>query len=722
MIDLSMLNDEQREAVLDFDHSLLLLACAGSGKTRTITAKVAYAISESIMKPWQILAVTFTNRAANEMRERVEKYLPDEDLTGLEMRTFHSFGAYLLRRHAERAHLARDFCIYDDDDSLSLLSTVAAMEKRELRQVMKAISKVKDLGLRPGDSRVAGYGDDYYDLQTLYTRYQEALDKTGNVDFADLILKPYELLRDNPDLREHYQDRFRMILVDEYQDSNTMQFRLLSELAGPDTRIVAVGDDDQSIYSFRGADIGNILTFSSSFANVREIKLEKNYRSTSQILAPAAALIAHNTERHAKSLVSADGKEGPKPQVLRSPDYREEAFHIASLIRQSHDYDNTAILYRTNAQSQVFEQMLTEMRIPFKLVGALRFYEREEVKDSLSMLYLLLNHRDGISFRRIVNKPARGIGEQKIARIISLSPDLMEGLREFASSASGQAAQGAARFLSAWEEAERSLARDGNLGDILRQFLEGTGLYGYYQGEPDKAIRQTKLDNLGTLVSLMQEAGCGREDLAQFLEKITLDTSMMGDKDPAEMGGVTLITMHNTKGLEYDRVFIAGLEDSIIPGRNLIGREAEEERRILYVAMTRARRYLYFSYADKRMVWGHLEFQGPSRFLREIPADMLAIDRSYSLSSLIRPKPAATIVNRPAWASAVEMPKPKAQKVQPRNAPGTFRVGDRVLSEEFGPGQVVEIAEKGPGRRVLSVRFLRSTAKFIEAFAKLEKI
>lgn len=717
MIDLSMLNDEQKEAVLDFDHNLLLLACAGSGKTRTITAKIAYAISEGIYKPYQILAVTFTNRAANEMRERVAQYLPDEDLSGLEMRTFHSFGAYMLRRNYERAGLPRDFCIYDDADSVSLLSTVAAMEKRELRQAMKDISNLKDRGVMPEDREAARAGDGSYDLPQLYLKYQNALRKTGNVDFADLILKPYELLRDDEEVRTRYNSRFRMILVDEYQDSNTMQFRLLRQLAGPDTQIVAVGDDDQSIYSFRGAAIENILTFSSSFENVREIKLEKNYRSTQQILSPAAALIAHNTERHPKSLISADDKTGPKPQLLRNPDARAEGVRIASIIGEIGDYDNTAILYRTNAQSLIFEQILTERRIPFKLIGALRFYEREEIKDSLAFLYLLLNHRDEISFRRIVNKPARGLGEQKISRILSLSDDIKEGLRLFVSTASGAAAAGASLFLSAWDAADKSLDMDGNLGEVLRKALDDTGLYGLYQSESDKAVRMTKLDNLGTLVSSLQEAGNGREDLASFLEKITLDATMIGDNDPADAKGVTLITMHNTKGLEFDRVFIAGLEDGIIPGRNGEDREAEEERRILYVAMTRARKYLYLSYADRRMLWGRTEMQRPSRFLREIPQDMIAADLRSSVSQ----RPYSSIVNTPSWASGISFEKPKVQKVKPRNEYGTFSVGDDVTNPEFGRGKVIEIDDKGEGRRVITVRFGKSTAKFIEAFAKLEK-
>ncbi len=708
MVDISGLNAEQREAVLDFDHSLLILACAGSGKTRTITAKIAYAIEKGIYKPYQILAVTFTNKAALEMRERVEQYLPDTDLTGLEMRTFHSFGAYLLRTNAARAKLAPSFCIYDDKDSLSLLTAASPeLDKKYLRQVYKQIAKVKDLGLKPWDRDI----DQYFDGNSqIYMKYQSALDKTGNADFADLIIKPTEMLRDNPDLRAHYQDRFRLVLVDEYQDSNRMQFEFLRMLAGPGTKLVAVGDDDQSIYSFRGADISNILTFADSFENVREIKLEKNYRSTSQILSAASALIRNNRERHQKSIISAYESNGARPQLLVSHDGHDESYRIASIIRETGNFSGTAVLYRTNAQSLLFEQAFTDMKIPYKLVGSLRFYDREEVKDSLSLLYLLLNHRDEISFRRVINKPARGIGEQKVMRILSQSEDIMEGLRIFAEGG-GTGSTGAMRFYLAWKTAEEALDKEDNLGDIFRAALLSSGLYEYYESEPDRAIRDAKTDNIGQVVSLLQEAGSGRDDLIAFLEKVTLDASAMGE-DPAA-DGVTLITMHNTKGLEYDRVFVAGLEESLIPGRNTQPRNLEEERRILYVAMTRARKSLYLSYAKRRALWGMVDYQIPSRFLSEIPADLIATE--------VREKPRTVIENRPQWSSLIP-DKPKVRKVAPRNKDGYFSAGDAVRSKDFGRGIIEDIVEKSPGRRVLTVRFGKKTAKYIEAFADLERI
>ena len=736
MADLSSLNAEQREAVLDFSHNLLILACAGSGKTRTITSKIAYAISEGIYQPWQILAVTFTNRAAGEMRERVALMLPDMDLSGLEMRTFHSFGAYILRRYGTRVGLSPDFCIYDDSDSLSLLDSVSTLDKKSLREVVKAISKAKDRGLTPQSPGLEKILPEY-DFPSLFGRYEEALARSGNADFADLISKPTELLRDDEEAGEAIRRRFRMVLVDEYQDSNRMQFEFLRQLTGPDTQLVVVGDDDQSIYSFRGADIENILTFASSFENVREIKLEKNYRSTSEILSAAGALISHNKARHEKELVSADNLQGPKPAVLFSMTGKAEAERIGSLIMNLRDYDNTAVLYRTNAQSQAFEQVFTDRKIPYKVVGALRFYEREEVKDALSVLRIMMNHRDEVSFRRIINKPARGMGEAKIAKIVSSGPDLQESLSAFADASSGSVRSNAMIFLTAWQNAERMLENGENLGDIMNRALEEFQLYDLYNKEPDRTVRRTKTENLGQLVSVLSEAGCGREALSSFLEKLTLDSTVLGDHDPRDERGVTLMTMHNTKGLEFDRVFVAGLEDEIIPGRSAESvREEEEERRIMYVAMTRARKSLYLSFAGTRSMWGRTEYHSPSRFLQEIPSQMLSGDTmclkgrpqpsamSFTGSAIThRPYSSQRVENTPAWASSINIQGRKAApERKPVNAAGSFSVGDRVRSANYGEGIIEAIDRKDNGNRVLTIKFPGRTAKFIEAFAALEKL
>ncbi|MGN1164581.1 MAG: ATP-dependent helicase, partial [Candidatus Ornithospirochaeta sp.] len=390
MIDLSSLNSEQLEAVRDDENNLLILACAGSGKTKTITSKIAYSIESGRTRPWEICAVTFTNRAAKEMRDRVASLLPDIDTSQIVLRTFHSLGATLLRRFSEEAGLSRDFTIYDDDDSLQLLlSSVgtgdeeAKREKKYLREVMKNISKAKDLGYGPDSSSLDQISDDPK-FRIYFRSYEEALRKTGNVDFADLIMKAEELLRNSENARSYCHRRFKLVMVDEYQDSNKEQFNFLTLFVGENTQLVVVGDDDQSIYSFRGAEVENILTFSRSFRNVREIKLEKNYRSTDEILAPAYALIRHNRARHEKEIVSADGKHGAKPVVMCSATGRIEAQRVTNIILSDKDYNNTAVLFRTNAQSQAFEMEFMRSGVPYKVIGALKFYDREEVKDGLS--------------------------------------------------------------------------------------------------------------------------------------------------------------------------------------------------------------------------------------------------------------------------------------------------------------------------------------------------
>ena len=741
MIDFDRLNSEQREAVLDFDHNLLILACAGSGKTRTITSKIAYAIENGIYKPYQICAVTFTNRAAKEMRDRVENLLPEVDISKMEIRTFHSLGAFLLRRFGSELGLSEDFCIYDDDDSLQLLSSVVKnVEKKELRQIQKSISKAKDLGLDCDSPKLSDV-DSNPDFRKYFKLYQDALDRTGNVDFADLIQKAELLLSDeNGEALRYCHSRFKLILVDEYQDSNKEQFLFLKRFKSSDAKLVVVGDDDQSIYSFRGADISNILSFEGMFENVREIKLEKNYRSTDEILKPAAELIKKNKNRHVKDIISADGKVGAKPSVIYSPSGSMEAQRIAELISNLGGYDNTAILYRTNAQSLPFEQIFKKMRIPFKLVGALQFYDREEVKDALSLLYILMNHKDSVSFKRIINKPKRGLGEQKINQILSYGDDIQLGLENFIRDFRGPAGESARLFLSAWKSAEELLDQDENLGTVMKRYLEESQIIEYYMAESDRTIRQSKLANLEQLVNVLQETGCGRSALSSFLETLTLDSTTLGTHDPRDGEGVTLITMHNTKGLEYDRVFVVGLEQEIIPGLSALDKpdEIEEERRILYVAMTRARKSLYLSFAKSRMMWGQIRYSLPSSFLKEIPIELLSGETSalkeregaiptqtykrssnFSYSNYNFSKARTNLANIPSWGENIEKKVEKKPEIK-RNVEH-FSVGDKVRSATYGEGQI-ENVDIRPDKRILTVSFGAKMVKFVESKAPIEKI
>lgn len=729
MFDLSKYNSEQREAILDFDHNLLILACAGSGKTRTITGKIAYAISEGIIVPYQICAVTFTNKAAKEMKERVSRLVEEGDLSDMEIRTFHSLGAYLLRRFGTDVGLSPDFSIYDDDDALSLLAGVYPnQQKKNLRSFLNEIMLIKEMGISSSDARLVekGYSKELIDM---YEKYESALRATGNADFADLIMLPAKLLED-PHSRasEYVHRRFKMILVDEYQDSSDEQFVFLSRLKGPETQVVVVGDDDQSIYSFRGANLENILSFDTLFENVREIKLEKNYRSTDEILRPAGALISKNTKRHVKEIVSADGKKGVKPRIIRAFDGRVEADVISSMILTHRDYDRVAVIYRTNAQSQPFEVSFTNLGIPYKVVGALRFYEREEVKDVLALLYLLMNHRDSVSFKRVINKPPRGIGPKKTEEILSYSDDLMEALETFVSKSSGKAKKASFQFLSTWKSLTKLLdeSQDVNIGSVAHRAFVEFGLSDYYKSEPDSSIRSSKLQNVEQLINALSEEGSGRDKLRAFLERVALDNTILGSEDPRDKEGVTLITMHNAKGLEFDTVYCVGLEDDTIPGTDVTSEEAEEERRLLYVAMTRAQRCLVLSHADSRFKWGSVFYSKPSRFLEDIPREYLEGDfsdldkrQNFGTSS------SYTSWKGQSWANGIDFsPRKMGYTPSVRRSPlksQSFNIGEKVKSATYGTGEVVDIKDEGE-RRILTVLFGEKRVKYVEAKAALEKI
>ncbi len=728
MIDLDTLNREQREAVLDTKNNLLLLACAGSGKTKTITYKIAYEIEMGIVYPSQVCAVTFTNRAAKEMRDRIASLLPDVDTSKMVVRTFHSLCASLLRRFGESIGLRRDFTIYDESDSYQLLCSIDEEEdKRMMRDISRTISKLKDLGIPP-ESPKCSYYSQYECFREYYRRYNELLYRSGNVDFGDLISRSVELLKKDEKAKGYCHDRFRLTLVDEYQDSNTEQFRFLSLFVSPESQLVAVGDDDQSIYSFRGAEIRNILSFRDDFKNVREIKLEKNYRSTNEILAPASALIKHNVHRHDKEIVSADGKSGAKPTLLISESGNMEARRIADIIRSIGNWDNTAVLYRTNAQSLPFETILTQYSIPYKVVGSLKFYDREEVKDALSFLRLLINPYDRVAFERIINKPSRKIGKKKVADIESRSDDMFLALSSFSSDNPSSSFDGARVFLQAWRNSLDRLENNVNLGDVMKEALEETELMDYYRSESDRAQRDARLENLSVLVSTLSEEGergdsiltlgdapiSMRERLSSFLERLTLDTTVLGNNDNRDKEGVTLITMHNTKGLEYDTVFCTGLEDDLIPGKSSVDEKSiEEERRILYVAMTRARKRLYLSYAKTRLMWGNIKYEVPSRFLSDIPSSLIDGDRrsSYSYKT-------TSYENVPSWAKRIDI-KPK---IKSDSAQLTLEKGDRVKAESKGEGTVIDVSSSDE-KTILTVLYDSGrTMRYVAGHANIEKI
>lgn len=625
---LSRLNEQQKKAVIHFGQPLVVFAGAGSGKTRVITTKIAWCIKALGMKPWSVLAVTFTNKACKEMQERVWNLVPDIDPHDLCIRTFHGFGAMVLRRFGDRIGLNSNFKIYDEDDSLALLARIFPDEKRtDLVPISKRISLCKDRTVMPEETR----NDRDASFYRHYQQYQEALLHTGNVDFADLIARTTELLDSNPDIMDWCHRRFKAVLVDEYQDSNAAQCELLKRIVGPDCSVCVVGDDDQSIYRFRGAEVRNILSFNDYFPNAKVIKLEQNYRSTSSIISLAASIIEHNKARAGKRLWTAR-EEGDKPHLTFVDSDSAEASYVAKVLQGDGKYDSSAVLYRTNAQSAAFESMFSKMQIPYKVVGALRFYEREEVKDVVAHIALLLNPREPVSFARIINKPSRKVGGATINKLIEASSefngDMIVTCRDFIKSKPSMASAGIASFLNAYD---RTLAMIGiaDNSDVIKSIITSFGLDSYYarRDEKEENIDNKRLKNLEQVVNIISEQENyqnGADGLNAFIEESMLDPSMMASDENRKAGGVTLITMHNTKGLEFDRVFIVGVEAGILPSMKSEGEaDIEEERRIFYVAVTRARNELYILSCKQRMMWGRLQNQIPSQFLDDIPSNLI---------------------------------------------------------------------------------------------------
>jgi len=686
---LEALNPEQREAVVHQGGPLLILAGAGSGKTRVITTKIAYLVSCLGVNPRSILAVTFTNKAAQEMKSRVLTIVPRAEEAMV--RTFHSFGAWFLRVNAALAGLSPHFHIYDEDDSLSLLkgSLENAGAKGVLRLAYNQISRAKDFALSaaaPPDE-IRRHGCD----PKQYESYERALRKTGNVDFGDLILLPIVLMREHPEVRERTRQRFQVVLVDEYQDSNIAQFQLLKELWRPETYLCVVGDDDQSIYRFRGAEVGNILSFPEVFPGTTIVRLERNYRSTQPILDIASAVVSNNTGRLGKTLWT-EKSAGERPVVYCLEDQEEEAELCSRIVADGFRGD-TAILYRMNAQSLHFERLFREKRIPFRLIGTTGFYSREEVKDAVGYLSLLANPNDEVRFRRVVNKPGRGIGELSVEKIVaewrSGGGTLMEASRRMAARLPSRTRAGLHDLLTINEELASALPET-PLSELARVLISRTGLYELYKSR-DRSDGTARSANLEEMVSDLASYGTGPQELVRYLEDVALaspgDEKAQGDADAK----VSLITIHNTKGLEFDRVIITGLEEQIFPHSSSDWgepEELEEERRLFYVGITRAREKLVMTWCRRRRIFGRYSDMAPSRFLDEIPEGT------------------AERVGEDKEAEAAD----------------DYPVGSGVYHDEYGPG-VVERKWYTDGTLLVQVRFESGrVAKFLPKYTRLERI
>lgn len=635
------LNPMQQEAVFHTEGPLLILAGAGSGKTRVLTHRVAYLIEEKDVNPWNIMAITFTNKAAGEMRERVDR-LVSFGAESVWVSTFHSSCVRILRRFIENLGYSTNFTIYDSDDQKTLMKQV--LKKMDLdpkqfrdRAMISAISSAKNELISPEEFMLNAQGDwRERKVAEVYKEYQDQLKKNNALDFDDLIFKTVDLLRTSPDVLEYYQERFRYIMVDEYQDTNTAQFQLVSLLAGKYKNLCVVGDDDQSIYKFRGANISNILDFESEFPGARVIKLEQNYRSTSHILNAANAVIHNNQGRKDKTLWTDNGEGVPVEFRQYEQAYEEADGIIRDILASGRDYQDCAVLYRTNAQSRLLEEKCIAHNVPYRLVGGVNFYQRKEIKDILCYLKTIANGQDDIAVQRIINVPKRGIGATSIGKITAWSSEQGFSFYEACKRAQavptlGKAAGKIAGFVGQIEDFRDRLLEEGySLKQLIEAILEETGYREELQAEGE-IESQTRLENIEELinkaVSYWEESE--HPDLNEFLEEVALvaDVDRMDDSQ----NRVTLMTLHSAKGLEFPVVYLSGLEDGLFPSSMSImsddKTDIEEERRLCYVGITRAMERLVITGARLRMVNGETRYSKISRFVEEIPEEYIESEK-----------------------------------------------------------------------------------------------
>lgn len=635
------LNPMQKEAVLHTEGPLLILAGAGSGKTRVLTHRIAYLIEEKEVNPWNILAITFTNKAAGEMRERVDS-LVGFGAESIWVSTFHSTCVRILRRYIEHLGYTTSFSIYDSDDQKTLMKQVFKTldidtKQYKERSVLGIISSAKDKLISP-EEFLLNAGQDFRQKKVgeIYREYQNQLKKNNALDFDDLIVKTVELFQNDSQILDYYQERFRYIMVDEYQDTNTAQFKLISLLASKYGNLCVVGDDDQSIYRFRGADIENILSFEQTFPGARVIKLEQNYRSTQNILDAANGVIRHNRGRKEKSLWTANGT-GDEILFKQFDDARDEADYIARQIRDSEfSYQDQAVLYRTNAQSRLLEERCIFYNVPYRLVGGVNFYQRKEIKDILAYLKTVANGVDDLSVLRIINVPKRGIGATSMGRVTMFASEhgmsLYSALREARMVPGlGKAVEKIGRFISQME-CFRAMAQseEYSIQDLIEAILEETGYEEELKAEGEIEA-ETRMENIQELIN---KAAAYEEDsqhpsLDEFLEQVALVADI--DNVDSSEDRVTLMTLHSAKGLEFPKVYLAGMEDGLFPGMMAVSSDdptdMEEERRLCYVGITRAKKELVITAARKRMTHGETRYCKPSRFVEEIPVELLKEER-----------------------------------------------------------------------------------------------
>ena len=733
------LNDKQREAVLCTEGPLLILAGAGSGKTRVLTHRIAYLIEECGVNPWNILAITFTNKAAGEMRERVDKIVGFGS-DSVWVSTFHSTCVRILRRHIDLLGYDTNFTIYDTDDQKSVMKDVIRSldldpKIYKERTFLGVISHAKDELISPEEFMINA-GLDY--KQQLYGRayreYQLALKKNNALDFDDLIVKTVELFRSHPEVLDYYQERFKYIMVDEYQDTNTAQFKFVSLLAGKYQNLCVVGDDDQSIYKFRGANIGNILNFEKVFPDATVIKLEQNYRSTGNILYAANAVISNNIGRKDKRLWT-QSEDGEGIYFRQFYNGYEEAEYVAEQIRKSvrqcdSRYQDHAILYRTNAQSRLFEEQFIRDNIPYRLIGGINFYARKEIKDLLSYLKTIDNGVDDLAVKRIINVPKRGIGLTTIDKVQKFANEHEMSFFEVLENADaiselGRSASKLKNF-ALTIQSFRAKAEELSLTELMEDILEVTGYRKELELEgTDEA--DARIENIDELISKVTsyEDNCIDEPptLSGFLEEVALVADI--DSVDDDENRVLLMTLHSAKGLEFPYVYLTGMEDGIFPSYMSIAadnprEEIEEERRLCYVGITRAMKKLTMTAARMRMIRGENQFNAISRFMKEIPKDYL--ERGCE----VRKEKTEEMPKNDSWREIKrtfqEKPKAVQQFTVTKASSLDYGVGDRVHHMKFGEGTVADITEGGRDYEVAVDFDNFGRKKMFASFAKLKKV
>jgi DNA helicase-2/ATP-dependent DNA helicase PcrA len=708
---LDLLNPVQREAVTHTEGPLLVLAGAGSGKTRVLTHRVAYIIEQGLAAPDEVLAITFTNKAAQEMKERVALLVGPESRR-MWVSTFHAFCARVLRSHAPKLGYKSGFTIYDAADQVRLVKRcIVELDKDPKRfnprQFHNQISDAKNRLLDADEylRRTEGYLAE--NVAEVYRLYQQRLYENNALDFDDLIMQTVALLELFSDVRERYQQRFKYIMVDEYQDTNHAQYRLINILADKHKNICCVGDDDQSVYSWRGADIRNILEFERDYPEARVVKLEQNYRSTRTILDAANAVVVNNASRKPKNLWT-DGEAGERIRVYTAPDEYAEARYVVAeierLLQSGAKGAEVAVFYRTNAQSRVLEDVLVREGVPYQVVGGVRFYERAEVKDAMAYISVIANPEDSVSLERIVNVPKRGLGATSVGKLreyalreqISLYDALAEAERAGLAGKAKSACAGVRRLFEGW----RVAAREIEPSRLIEAVLEESGYKGELEAE-NTVESEARLENLEQLVNAAREYEALNPEgrLEGFLQEQALYSDQDSLADAS--GGVTLMTLHNAKGLEFDHVFVVGMEEGTFPhARSLDEQNLEEERRLCYVGITRAMKTLTLTYAKVRTAWGEREFRLPSRFLSEIPDE-------YKAGA------AAGGGRKSAFSRAFGR---RSEPETGGSAPA-FAAGERVRHNKFGVGEVVDAR----GGKVV-VRFGTEEKTFVPELAPLSKV